>query len=65
MFRFEHPEDGSADRHQARVQATPKLVRSWWLVHNLVAHPLIGILPFKPFFAFHDWTSHRMHGRKR
>lgn len=29
----------------------------WWIMHNVVSHPLIGILPFKPFFQFHDYTS--------
>jgi hypothetical protein len=32
----------------------------WWLVHNLIAHILIGILPIEPFFEFHDWTSIKM-----
>lgn len=35
--------------------------RFWWLVHNLVAHVLIGLLPFGPAFRFHDWTAERMH----
>lgn len=32
----------------------------WWFVHNCVAHPLIGILPVRETFAFHDYTSDRI-----
>ncbi len=49
-------EDGSKNRFD-RVF---KNHYGWWLVHNLVAHILIGILPIKPFFDFHDWTSIKM-----
>jgi len=35
---------------------------AWWLVHNLVAHPAIGIAPIKTTFAFHDWTSRKLNG---
>ncbi len=35
---------------------------AWWLVHNLVSHPMIGILPVKATFRFHDWTSYRLNG---
>lgn len=48
-------EDGSQDRYDARPRR-----RVWWLVHNCVAHPLIGILPFSMFFRFHDWTSRKI-----
>jgi hypothetical protein len=34
----------------------------WWLIHNLVAHPAIGIAPVKFTFAFHDWTSRKLNG---
>lgn len=30
---------------------------SWWVLHNVIAHMFLGILPFKPFIWFHDWTS--------
>jgi len=33
------------------------LVWHWWLIHNCLAHPLIGLFPFRPFFWFHDWTA--------
>lgn len=32
----------------------------WWLLHNCVAHMLIGIIPIKLFFTFHDWTSRKL-----
>lgn len=35
----------------------------WWFIHNCVAHPLIGILPSKSTFDFHDWTSRKINGR--
>lgn len=34
----------------------------WWVLHNCVAHPLMGFLPFKIFFDFHDWTSEKLDG---
>jgi hypothetical protein len=32
----------------------------WWLVHNLVAHPLLALVPLRPGVALHDWTSRRL-----
>lgn len=61
---FTGPELGSEDRFVKRKHEVPWLTHTfWWLVHNCVSHPLIGILPLKPLFRFHDWTSYRMHGR--
>lgn len=34
----------------------------WWLLHNLVAHPAIGLVPIKSTFDFHDWTSRKLNG---
>ena len=34
----------------------------WWLIHNLVAHPAIGLVPIKATFDFHDWTSRKLNG---
>jgi hypothetical protein len=34
----------------------------WWLIHNLVAHPVIGVAPVRWAFDFHDWTSRKLHG---
>jgi hypothetical protein len=39
------------------------LHRFWWLVHNCVAHPLIGVCPIKTFHDFHDWTSIKLNNR--
>lgn len=66
MFGFDKPEDGSRDRFHERVarhkdlRASTALHHFWWVVHNCVSHPLIGIAPVKPFFDFHDWTSHKI-----
>lgn len=32
----------------------------WWLLHNNIAHTLIGLIPIKWFFEFHDWTSKKL-----
>jgi len=32
----------------------------WWFVHNCIAHPMIGVLPVRPTFAFHDYTSKKI-----
>lgn len=37
--------------------------RAWWFLHNAVAHPLIGVLPSKWTFAFHDESARRMKTR--
>lgn len=34
----------------------------WWLIHNCVAHPAIGLVPVKVAFDFHDWTSRKLNG---
>jgi hypothetical protein len=61
---FTKPEDGSEARYDKRKAERPWLKHTaWWFVHNCVAHVLIGILPLKPFFEFHDWTSRKMHGK--
>jgi len=36
---------------------------AWWLIHNCVAHPLIGMFPCKKTFDFHDWTSIKINGK--
>lgn len=66
MFGFDRPEDGSAQRFVERIDRFRDLKRStaihhfWWLVHNCVAHPMIGLAPIKPSFRFHDWTSRKI-----
>lgn len=63
---FEYGEGGPKDkgaqgRYEERREkvAQPQLA-FWWMMHNCVAHPLIGVLPFKPLFAFHDWTAKKI-----
>jgi hypothetical protein len=68
MFDFDKDEAGSEDRFQERagvfdrqVENFPKVKHyGWWLLHNCVAHPLMGVLPIKVFFDFHDWTSRKL-----
>jgi hypothetical protein len=60
---FDRPENGSGERYTERRKGRPWASHTlWWVIHNVVAHPLIGLLPFRPLFRFHDWTSERMHG---
>ena len=74
MFNFDRSEEGAFERHQERKLNFKRafnrlpLVRYyiWWLIHNCIAHPLIGLFPFtKLTFAFHDWTSQHMHPKMR
>lgn len=32
----------------------------WWMVHNCVAHPILGLVPCKKTVDFHDWTSENL-----
>jgi hypothetical protein len=69
LFGFERDEDGAQFRFVERKVLFEKAYKRfpharyywWWLVHNIVSHPLIGLLPVKMFFNLHDWTSRRMH----
>jgi hypothetical protein len=36
----------------------------WWFVHNCISHPAIGILPIKPTFQFHDYTSDKINSKE-
>ncbi len=68
MFDFNKPENGSEERFEQRqtvwheqTQHFPKIKHlGWWLVHNCVAHPLIGLCPLHFAFEFHDWTSRKL-----
>src|SRR5688500_5368894 len=63
---FERPEPGAHERYDQRRKTRPWTAHTfWWVVHNAVAHPLIAVIPRKPFFRFHDWTSYKMHGKRR
>ncbi len=53
---FINAEDGS----QKRFDTIFKKHYGWWLVHNLIAHVWIGIMPTKRAFNFHDYTSRKM-----
>ena len=35
----------------------------WWLVHNCVSHPLLGIRASERVIWFHDWTSMHLNCR--
>lgn len=60
---FDEPEPGSEERYGTRLKGRPWLSHTfWWVIHNCVAHFLIGIAPIKSLFKFHDWTSYKMHG---
>lgn len=60
---FSEPEPGSQERYIRRKTKRPWTAHTfWWIVHNCVSHPMIGFVPLKPFFSFHDWTSRKMHG---
>lgn len=59
---FIGPEPGSEQRYVERLAERPWVAHTfWWFVHNCIAHPLIGILPCRHTFDFHDWSSERMH----
>lgn len=67
MFDFDGPEDGSADRFAEDQKVwedhpAGKIKHlGWWLIHNVIAHPLIGVLPVHFALQFHDYTSRQMH----
>lgn len=35
----------------------------WWVVHNSVVHPLLGIAPCMVTFKLHDWASRKLNGK--
>lgn len=68
MFGFLYKEmemTGSGDRFPKRIEKFRKAEKRfpvlqhyfWWFLHNCITHPLIGLVPIKMFFNFHDWTS--------
>lgn len=68
MFGFLYKEmemTGAAERFPIRIDKFRKAEKRfpmlqhyfWWVMHNCVTHLLIGLVPIKPFFQFHDWTS--------
>lgn len=64
QFGFTQPEDGSENRYDERRDQQPAARHAfWWWLHNCVAHPLIGLVPRRFAFEFHDWTSRKLHGK--
>lgn len=65
------PEDKSTSqtRFHKRIsdfkkKKLPVLIHhAWWFTHNCIAHPLIGMLPIKSTFDFHDFTSRKINGK--
>lgn len=37
----------------------------WWLIHNVVSHPLLGVSHGPRVVWFHDWTSQYLNRRPR
>jgi hypothetical protein len=35
----------------------------WWVVHNTVVHPMLGIAPCQLTFKMHDWASRKLNGK--
>ena len=61
---FDRPEPGSEHRYHERAHERPWTAHTfWWIIHNVIAHPLIGLIPVNRTFKFHDWTSYKMHGK--
>jgi hypothetical protein len=69
VFGFDKDEDGSETRHEERKATFEKVYERfpqaryyfWWVIHNCISHPLIGVLPVRRAFSFHDFTSRKMH----
>lgn len=34
----------------------------WGIVHHVIAHPLMAVLPRKQGYKFHDWTAKKAYG---
>lgn len=32
----------------------------WWLLHNCVSHPVLGLVPCQKTVDFHDWSSDKL-----
>jgi hypothetical protein len=56
---------GSAERYRARIEKFEKDGKPWpklrhhalWMLHNLVAHPILGVMPIEPVVELHELTS--------
>lgn len=66
-------ESGSEDRFHRRIEwwkesgkRFPRIRHhAWWIVHNCVSHPLLGVRPSPRAIQFHDWTSMHLNCRGR
>lgn len=48
-------------RRRVTSSPVPKVKKTgFWLLHNIVAHAAIGLLPCKATFDLHDWTARAM-----
>lgn len=68
------PPKGSGKRYTARISLfeadgapAPKLRHmGFWLLHNCIAHPLLGFFPNQKTVEVHEltssWLNHEMHG---
>ena len=60
LERFEERRDALGHR-----TILPKLTHAvWWFLHNAVSHPIIAVIPIKPAFDFHDYTSDKINGKR-
>jgi hypothetical protein len=47
--------------HRVLPVKMPTVEKSFaWVLHNVVAHTAIGLVPCKATFAFHDWSAKKM-----
>jgi hypothetical protein len=35
----------------------------WWVIHNTVVHPVLGLVPCRLTFKWHDWASRKLNGK--
>lgn len=48
-------------RDQYKKAGIPLAVHNgWWVIHNCIAHPMIGLLPSGATFWLHDYTSRKL-----
>lgn len=63
---------GAAQRYRRRLQVwkrrRPELAEvrhhGWWLVHNCIAHPILGLRASEAAIWFHDWSSKHLNCRE-
>lgn len=64
-------DNGSGYRYTRRIPiwvGTAKLFprlrhHGWWLLHNVVSHPILGVWVSQHTVWFHDWTSMHLNCR--